>query len=1057
MAATGPGLESSGVDPYVDAYEAAQERDGRADLADYLPEPAHPLFMAVLCELVRVDLEYGWMRGRPRRLEEYRCDFPDLFRDPKVVRQVAFEEWRLRRQAGEDVAPDEYQRFGVESFDRWTLGAGAAASGVPTALSLAESLEQAARLYHVYGRGKRNGCAEAFASYRGPGEATELFRTLHADDPRTAERVAQALAEFPAPGADFAGFRLLRELGRGAFGRVYLAVQRDLADRLVALKVSVELSCESHTLAQLQHTNVVPIHSAHQVGPFRAVCMPFFGATTLADVLRALRSRDGMPDSGEAFVTALASSSLDPGEAQAKPPAPATAALQTLRGLGYVQAVLWIGARLADGLAHAHERGIIHRDLKPANVLLTDEGQPMLLDFNLAADTKRGVAASAASIGGTLPYMAPEALEALRGTRPPADARADLYSLGLILVELLTGRHPFPIRRGHVDEILPLMVADRLGPPPLLRPGNRAVSPAAESILRRCVEPDPARRYRDARELLEDLQRQLDDLPLRHAREPSFRERAGKWARRHPRLSAAAAIGLLAAVLIAGVLVFSAQRERRFASVEAAQTFEELARDHEAAFALLPDPALRGEGIAACRRGLERYGALGASLWQRSPLVRSLPPAAQADLRSRLGELLWLWSGALLHEAAGAAPARRAALVRDALDRNTRAEAVYGPGQAPHALWSQRAALCRLAGDDAGAASALQQAAATAIRSPRDYALLALDDPGGPAARVAREALSRAARDQPEDFPLWMRLGQCEALQGRLAEAEDCFTQAASLRPDSAWPYFHRARTAIERRQYEQARRDCDEVLRLRPAFAAAYVNRALARMGQGDHTGAVRDLSAALERGIEQTRVYFIRAEARARAGDPDGAKQDRAEGLRRTPVDAESWVARGLAKLSEDPHAALADIDEALRLDPQSRSALRNKAVILAERLDRTAEAIAQLDRAVALYPDDVAARVGRGVLLARSGQREAAHQDADEARLRDASGDTMYRVACIYALTSQTHPSDQREALRVLADLLTRDSHWVEIARTDPDLQPLRQLTEFRKLLGAPAGAQ
>ena len=108
------------------------------------------------------------------------------------------------------------------------------------------------------------------------------------------------------------------------------------------------------------------------------------------------------------------------------------------RELGYVQAVLWLVARLADGLAHAHERGILHRDLKPANILLGDDGEPLLLDFNLAADTKLRSHASAALIGGTLPYMAPEHLQALKdGTRLP-DARSDLYSLGAILFELLT-------------------------------------------------------------------------------------------------------------------------------------------------------------------------------------------------------------------------------------------------------------------------------------------------------------------------------------------------------------------------------------------------------------------------------------------------------------------------------------------------------------------------------------------------------------------------------------------------------------------------------------------
>src|SRR4051812_32638566 len=104
----------SGVDAFVDRYEEAQARDGHAELAAYLPGPDDPLYLSVLCELVRVDLEYGWTRGRPRPLEAYRDEFPALFRDPERLREVAFEENRLRRQAGETPAPDEYfRRFGI--------------------------------------------------------------------------------------------------------------------------------------------------------------------------------------------------------------------------------------------------------------------------------------------------------------------------------------------------------------------------------------------------------------------------------------------------------------------------------------------------------------------------------------------------------------------------------------------------------------------------------------------------------------------------------------------------------------------------------------------------------------------------------------------------------------------------------------------------------------------------------------------------------------------------------------------------------------------------------
>src|SRR4051794_27345845 len=322
-------------------------------------------------------------------------------------------------------------------------------------------------------------------------------------------------------GSQLLGFRLLKELGQGAFGRVFLAQQGDLSDREVVLKVSPSVEVESRILARLQHTNIVPIYSIHRAGAIQAVCMPYFGATTLAHVMQGLADRPSLPLTGEALLgtiqgrrSTLGDAPVSDGRSDGPAPVPpaqgaaelkgAKGPVEVLQGLSYVDAVLWIAARLADGLAHAHERGIIHRDLKPANVLITDEGQPMLLDFNMAQDTRRDVAALA-QVGGTLPYMAPEQLDALRRDAPLVDATGDVYSLGVILYELLAGCHPFVHYHGPVRDVLTKMIQERQGPPPSLRRWNRDVSPAVEAIIRHCLEPDTARRYRSARELKEDL------------------------------------------------------------------------------------------------------------------------------------------------------------------------------------------------------------------------------------------------------------------------------------------------------------------------------------------------------------------------------------------------------------------------------------------------------------------------------------------------------------------------------------------------------------------------
>jgi serine/threonine protein kinase len=517
---------------FIDAYEEAQVRDGNADLADFLPDESHPLYAAVLRELVRVDLEYGWRHGTPRSPAEYQDLFPRLRADADGLRDIEFENQRLREQAYENKQKTALFNTQPGPTIVRPLQAG---SDAPASFDAA-NLEAAGRAYEEFCRQRQeqgsNPPTSFRASFQGVVEHAHLFEGVAGSDPEAARQLAQAVTTMPRAGASFLGFKLIEELGRGAFGRVFLAHQDELAERPVALKISTHLDGESRTLAQLQHTNIVPIYSIHHAPPFQAVCMPYFGSTTLADVLRDLLSRDDLPESGKRLVSTLngrkqktlagkssgrPTSSIASAPSLEAPPAtqrpahapsaaPARAVLEMLEGYTYVQAVLWIASRLADGLAHAHEHGILHRDLKPANILLTDEGQPMLLDFNLSADTKLGTNPEAAMIGGTLIYMSPEHIEAFRGGQRPVDARSDIYSLGLILYELLTRRSAHPIRQGPVSEVMPRLLAARQSPPPPLRCWNKAISPAVASIIQHCLEPDPNRRYQSAQELRDDLQ-----------------------------------------------------------------------------------------------------------------------------------------------------------------------------------------------------------------------------------------------------------------------------------------------------------------------------------------------------------------------------------------------------------------------------------------------------------------------------------------------------------------------------------------------------------------------
>jgi tetratricopeptide (TPR) repeat protein len=182
---------------------------------------------------------------------------------------------------------------------------------------------------------------------------------------------------------------------------------------------------------------------------------------------------------------------------------------------------------------------------------------------------------------------------------------------------------------------------------------------------------------------------------------------------------------------------------------------------------------------------------------------------------------------------------------------------------------------------------------------------------------------------------------------------------------------------------------------------------------------------------------------------GDHAGARADREAGLRLTPTDALSWVGRAEVRAATAPAAALADVNEAIKLDPFSVDAYQLRAYLLAEKLNRPAEAQAALDRAVALNPDHAPARAGRGVVLARAGNRDAALRDAQDALRRDGRAPNVYQVGCVYALTSKTHPGDRAEARRLLWAAL-KTGFGLDLVDTDTDLDPLRTDPEFQRLV-------
>jgi serine/threonine protein kinase len=301
----------------------------------------------------------------------------------------------------------------------------------------------------------------------------------------------------PLPVLETAGdFDLLSVLGEGGGGRVYLARQRSLS-RVVALKVVADSGAEANTLAQLEHDHIVRVFSetVDREKAQRHICMQYVAGTTLQRVMTQLQ-RGGSEATGAAILGAI--DALAVGETALEPDL--LKEREQLASSDAIIAACRIGAALARALAHAHHRGVVHRDIKPGNIVLTPYGRPLLVDFNLAASAS---SSAEPRLGGTPRYAAPEQLAALTGSASrtaAADPRSDLYSLGLVVFELLAGKAPFaapspgaPVVEHH---------AARIGKLARLRRSERA-SYALDRVLRRCLAADPAARYPSADALAE--------------------------------------------------------------------------------------------------------------------------------------------------------------------------------------------------------------------------------------------------------------------------------------------------------------------------------------------------------------------------------------------------------------------------------------------------------------------------------------------------------------------------------------------------------------------------
>jgi serine/threonine protein kinase len=464
---------------------------------------------SVLAGLIKVDLRAAFERGERPAAADYLERFPEVRDAGDHVLSLLYEEYCLLEERGEGPDPESF----CARYEPWR-----------------DSLASQLRYHRV------------------------LSRVVQLPPRRP--------PEFPAPGEWFAGdrFRLVELLGVGGAARVFLADEPEFSRRVV-LKVTPDSDNDrEHSIqGRLDHDHIVPVFSIAREPRrgLRGISMPYRPGLPLDEVIRRVD-----PATRPRHARSLLLAALPTGRVERGRPLPRGWSGFPARGT-YADAAAWVVATIARALAHAHERGVVHRDVKPANILLAQSEGPQLLDFNLAKAPSSADGASEARSGGTLPYMDSTQLQAFLDPERWDDVgpASDLFSLGLVLHEMLTGRRPegpdtsLPLPRA-IREMLDL----RSRPYPSARSLNPDVPHALSAIVARCLDPAPARRYPDATALAEDLQRYLDHRPLRHAVNPSRLEVTRNWGRRH-RISLAFAT-ILPLVLTAAVPVWNAWDNR---------------------------------------------------------------------------------------------------------------------------------------------------------------------------------------------------------------------------------------------------------------------------------------------------------------------------------------------------------------------------------------------------------------------------------------------------------------------------------------------------------------
>ncbi|PYQ12669.1 MAG: hypothetical protein DMF80_17115 [Acidobacteria bacterium] len=864
-------------------------------------------------------------------------------------------------------------------------------------------------------------------------------------------------------------YRILEKLGAGAMGEVYLAEDPRL-HRRVALKTLADpvntapearrrLLHEARAAARLNHPNVAAIYDVVESPDSVHLVMEYVPGETLA-----ARLRGGRLDSA---------------------------------------AVVAIGVQLADALAEAHAMGVIHRDLKPGNVIVTPGERVKVLDFGVArthgvrlvdpdsgySSSSRDKSSDVRTMVGTPPYVPPECF-----LGQPADARGDIYSLGVTLFEMLTGRRPFAGK-----DVQAVGVAALTEATPRARGANDGVSFGLDAIVARAMAREPRDRYGSAAELaaaLRDEQEALRDASTLSGpgwRLPDLR----RWTR--PR-SAWALITVLLAVYSYSILL-KARRPPSSAGppgsavvavLPLANATGDPGNDHLGAgiadvliatLARVPGVTMISRSATLPYRERRKDVAsiareLGADL-----VVDGAVQASGKAVRVTLSLLrpqsnLVAWSGAydgafsdlftLQNEAATAlsqalqvtlSPEQRRRIGRPPT-ANVEALADYVQARSflqrpdvkgdnlEHSIGLFQSALAR---DPrfAGAHAGLGQAYWLRFEEMREAQW----------SEKAFVAITESLRLDPEDAAAHQALAIVYQGKGRTDQAEEEFRRAISLLPTSDEAHSLLGRMLCEQGRREEGIAELKKAIALRPNYWGHHYELAIAYFDSGRYPEAAATCRRVIELQPDSSRGLLLLGTVYYASGDNRRAIATLRQANALSP-DAATYTNLGAALLADRRYAEAAQaFEEAARRAPKAPSKQRNLGEVY-ERLGRGEAARQAYRRAVELSqeqlrtnPRDARTLSMLAVDEAKLGQWPEARRHADEATaLSPHMADVIYRKAVVLALASR--PDDSLAALeQAIAEGFGRAR-----AAGDEDLKTLRGLREFQRLIGdAPVPAK